>query len=224
MVSGSDNEECTLSDSAICESCALVTSVINTACLKVIELLIIVIQWILIIICITSLMANQCILYLTGWTLEQTMKIYSPHKRIIPDRINKNDYLERYYIFIRDRDTFPFNIFIHKFLQSDPDDMHDHPWAFAHMIIRGGYWETVAKNGDPSNPERFWRGPGYFNWANKNYIHKVELDSSKPAPITVFIPFKQTNNWGFYRKGQSSYEFVEHDRYFNERKQFRKDL
>ena len=57
-------------------------------------------------------------------------------RRIIMDRVNDEPYLERYYIFMKDRsEQFPFNIFIHKFLKSDPDDLHDHPWGFFTFII-----------------------------------------------------------------------------------------
>jgi hypothetical protein len=48
-------------------------------------------------------------------------------RRVVMDRVNNEPYLERYYLFLKDRDTFPFNIFLHKFLRSDPDDLHDHP-------------------------------------------------------------------------------------------------
>lgn len=59
--------------------------------------------------------------------------------RIINDRIDKEPYLERYYIFLKNRTWFPFNIFIHKFLKSDPDDLHDHPWGFVSIPIYPGY-------------------------------------------------------------------------------------
>ena len=63
-------------------------------------------------------------------------------RRIIMDRVNDEPYLERYYIFMKDRnETFPFNVFIHKFLKSDSDDLHNHPWGFFTFIIAGGYWE-----------------------------------------------------------------------------------
>ena len=52
-------------------------------------------------------------------------------KRIIMDRVNDEPYLERYYLFLKDRDRFPFNVFLHKFLKGDPDDVHDHPWPLA---------------------------------------------------------------------------------------------
>ena len=63
-------------------------------------------------------------------------------KRIVYDRIDNEPYLERYYLFLKDRgEHFPFNIFLHKFLKSDIDDLHDHPWPYATLILRGGYWE-----------------------------------------------------------------------------------
>mgnify|MGYP003353288546 CR=1 FL=1 len=48
-------------------------------------------------------------------------------KRIVMDRTSNEPYLERYYLFLKDRgERFPFNVFLHKFLKSDPDDVHDH--------------------------------------------------------------------------------------------------
>jgi exopolyphosphatase/guanosine-5'-triphosphate,3'-diphosphate pyrophosphatase len=41
-------------------------------------------------------------------------------KRIVMDRESDEPYLERYYLFLKDRDRFPFNIFLHKFLKGDP--------------------------------------------------------------------------------------------------------
>jgi len=61
--------------------------------------------------------------------------------RVIHDRLDNEPYLERYYVFLKDRERFPFNVFVHKFLKSDPDDVHDHPWPFATLILKGGYWE-----------------------------------------------------------------------------------
>ena len=43
-------------------------------------------------------------------------------KRIIKDRIDNEEYLERYYLFLKNRTTFPFNIFLHKFLKSDDEE------------------------------------------------------------------------------------------------------
>ena len=66
-------------------------------------------------------------------------------KRIVMDRASDEPYLERYYLFLRERDRFPFNVFLHKFLKSDPDDVHDHPWPYATLILKGGYWEWTPR-------------------------------------------------------------------------------
>ena len=72
------------------------------------------------------------------------MQYFGRH-RIINDRSDQEPYLERFYIFLKERDNFPFNIFLHKFLKSDPDDLHDHPWSYRTIILWGGYWEYTDK-------------------------------------------------------------------------------
>lgn len=47
-------------------------------------------------------------------------------------------YLIRYYVI---RSRF-FNFFIHQFLRSDRDDLHDHPWNFCTYLVRGAYTEN----------------------------------------------------------------------------------
>lgn len=46
-------------------------------------------------------------------------------------------YLIRYYLL----KSKYLNIFIHQFLRSDRDDLHDHPWNFATFLVRGAYTE-----------------------------------------------------------------------------------
>jgi len=75
------------------------------------------------------------------------------------DRVNGEPYLERYYVFLKDRKRFPFNVFVHKFLKSDPDDVHDHPWPYATLILKGGYWEwrpQFDENGMKINEVARW--------------------------------------------------------------------
>ena len=88
-------------------------------------------------------------------------------KRIILDRESDEPYLERYYIFLKNRTTFPFNMFIHKFLKSDPDDLHDHPWGFTTFIF---HRKSTSKE------------------CCKNYVVTPQLDSSEPmsAHMTYF--------------------------------------
>ena len=62
-------------------------------------------------------------------------------KRIIMDRQCNEPLLTRYYLFLKDRKRFPFNMFLHKFHKGDPGDVHDHPWPYATLILKGGYYE-----------------------------------------------------------------------------------
>ena len=41
--------------------------------------------------------------------------------RLIPDRRTGEDYLHRYYLFLKDRVKFPFNVTLHKLVKSDVD-------------------------------------------------------------------------------------------------------
>ena len=94
--------------------------------------------------------------------------------RVIRDRLDDEPYLERYYVFLKDRETFPFNVFVHKFLKSDPDDVHDHPWPFATLILRGGYWEwrpTFDAEGRKNGEVSRWCGAGSFRTARANTYH-----------------------------------------------------
>lgn len=119
-------------------------------------------------------------------------------KRIVMDRVNNEPYLERYYVFLKDRKSFPFNIFIHKFLKSDPDDLHDHPWSYFTFILKGGYYEWIPG----VNCEiRKWRGPGHFRMCKANSLHRIELKEGITC-WTLFVPFAKVREWGFISKGQ----------------------
>jgi len=120
-------------------------------------------------------------------------------KRIIMDRQSNEPYLERYYIFLKDRKKFPFNAFIHKFLKSDPDEVHDHPWPYATLILKGGYWEWIPKFdsiGKKFGEYRVWRGPGHFRVCSATSYHRIELDP-KVTAWTLFMPGPQKREWGF---------------------------
>ena len=104
--------------------------------------------------------------------------------RLIPDRRSGEDYLHRYYLFLKERERFPFNIFLHKFLKGDPDDVHDHPWPYATLILKGGYYEWIPQfddQGRKSCEVRKWRGPGHFRICSPNSYHRIELKEGVTA-------------------------------------------
>ena len=135
--------------------------------------------------------------------------------RVIMDRENNEPYLERYYLLLKDRQRFPFNIFLHKFLKSDPDDVHDHPWPYFTIILRGGYWEWTPQfspDGKKIGEIARWCGPGSFRWAGANSFHRIELDPSVEC-WTLFMPGIQKRDWGFLVRNR----WVQHEQYFEHR-------
>ena len=119
---------------------------------------------------------------------------YTHRKRTIKDS-NNNDYLERYYVFLKDRSEFPFNIFVHKFLISDTDDLHNHPWSYFTFIIKGGYWEEtfVDNNTQKEKIKKWWAR--FFQYVSSDYIHKITLKNNVDC-WTLFIPFAMNYKLG----------------------------
>ncbi|WMI33253.1 hypothetical protein SEA_SLIMJIMMY_74 [Mycobacterium phage SlimJimmy] len=76
-------------------------------------------------------------------------------------------YLKRWHIIPRNRF---FNIYLHQFLSSDDDRaLHDHPWWFASLVLKGGYWEHF------DDGWMKWRRPGSFEIRKPKTAHRVEL-------------------------------------------------
>jgi hypothetical protein len=137
-------------------------------------------------------------------------------KRIVMDRVENEPYLERYYLFLKNRERFPFNIFLHKFLKSDPDDVHDHPWPYATVILKGGYWEWIPHFdtvGRKTGEYQVWRGPGHFRVSKANSFHRIELDPDITA-WTLFMPGPKQRDWGFMVQNK----WIQWEQYLKQRK------
>ena len=120
--------------------------------------------------------------------------------RLIPDRSTGEDYLHRYYIFLKDRKYFPFNVTLHKIVRSDDPIMHDHPWGYMTVVLKGGYWEhTPVFNDDGKILTEFqtWRGPGSIIKRKAGEYHWLELDESVGPATTLFFMGRQKREWGF---------------------------
>ena len=134
--------------------------------------------------------------------------------RVIMDRQDNEPYLERYYVFLKNRQRFPFNIFVHKFLKGDPDDVHDHPWPYATLILRGGYYEWTPdfdSQGVKIGETRHWRGPGHFRICSPESYHRIELKPGVTA-WTLFMPGPKRREWGFLvnNKWIPHYKYLKH--------------
>ncbi len=116
--------------------------------------------------------------------------------RVIYDRQSDEPYLIRYYLLFKDRPRwFPFNITLHKICKSDIPILHDHPWGYATIMLKGAYIEHVEDN------DRFYRGPGHIRFRKATSYHWLELINDEPC-WTLFFMGKRCREWGFLKDGE----------------------
>jgi hypothetical protein len=125
-------------------------------------------------------------------------------RRVITERDSDVPYLIRYYLFLKNRKNFPFNITLHKVLVSDEPTLHDHPWGYATLILKGGYWEWIpvkSKEGAVVGSTRVWRGPGHFRVRSADDLHWLELEkdsNGNEIPCwSLFFMGRKQKEWGF---------------------------
>ncbi len=150
---------------------------------------------------------------------------FKNRKRVITDRTGKVPYLIRWYIFLKDRKKFPFNITLHKVLVSDEPTLHDHPWNWGALIIKGGYWEHIplrSAEGKVVGSTRVWRGPGSIRFRNADDLHWLELEKDENGneiPCwSLFFMGKKRKEWGFvdFIKNQG-YRWIHNEKYLKEK-------
>lgn len=99
------------------------------------------------------------------------------------------------------------NIYIHIFLRSDKDDLHDHPWDFVSYLIHGSYMEvTNEKTTMRSNyPSRYLKR-NRLVFRKATTLHRVGLYhgpySEKDGPMTLCITGPHRRKWGFVKDGK----------------------
>jgi hypothetical protein len=117
-------------------------------------------------------------------------------------------YLIRYFI-IKSK---YFNFFIHQFLRSDRDDLHDHPWDFCTYLVSGAYTENKwsSENGRVEQTRRENIPHGLCN-ANRLVFrkatdqHQVVVDrdlkesQKDQAATTLFFSGPTKREWGFIK-------------------------
>lgn len=136
--------------------------------------------------------------------------------RLIPDRRTGRDYMHRYYVFLKDRKWFPFNVTLHNILISDDPIFHDHPWPYMTIILSGGYWEhTPVFNNEGKMMAEFsrWRGPGSIIMRGAKAYHWLELDENVGPATTLFFMGPQQRDWGFLKGSDKKSDWVQHEKY-----------
>lgn len=93
------------------------------------------------------------------------------------------------------------NVYLHKFLRSDDERaLHDHPWAWASLLLCGSYVEhTIAAGGIHRRAARL---PGSLKLCGPQVAHRVELCSSADGTSvpcwTLFATTPILREWGFH--------------------------
>lgn len=131
----------------------------------------------------------------TGFSFTASVKQWArgwwslkPHF-IIGDR-----YLLRWYVIPRN----PWlNIYLHKFLHDDEDRaLHDHPWWFISVMLKGGYYEVTQNNFTQRlAPSVAFRKPTY---AHRVVLPRVSgTDTVRPC-WTLVVTGRVVRDWGFH--------------------------
>jgi hypothetical protein len=125
--------------------------------------------------------------------------------------IHLDGYMNRWWL-------LPYNRFgiaarVHQILRSDEDrHLHDHPWWYVTIILRGGYLEHTDRGGDM---DLKWYGPGSVLFRRASHYHRLVLrrgvgESLYNYPCwTLFItgPKRKDHDpehscWGFFVDGK----------------------
>lgn len=124
---------------------------------------------------------------MSSWTERLLCRLF-PYRNII---IDGKLYLRRYFLTPR---RWPLRLFLHRIYLPDPDrDLHDHPWDFRTIVLKGGYQEMVRKDG-VEYTTTWWRWRRGFRPAE----HTHRILSVLPNTWTLLLVRRARRTWGFW--------------------------
>jgi hypothetical protein len=121
------------------------------------------------------------------------------------------------------------SLYIHRFMRSDADDPHDHPWSFFTYVMEGGYKEKFYDRMKPEIKDgefvSMWtshmnvRLPGTIAFRRATDIHQVVLDRAyemseiEEAPFTLCLIGPRFREWGFWSLAEAGRVFTDWRKY-----------
>ena len=104
----------------------------------------------------------------------------------------------------------PFSIRLHHWLDSDTDrNLHDHPWWFITLILRGQYTEHL--NGGASKVMK----QGEFGFRRATHRHRVTISKQSVLALepcwSVVVTGPIKRKWGFWDKNNKFTEAPDQD-------------
>lgn len=111
---------------------------------------------------------------------------------MIPDE-EGDDYVRR----LRIVQTPWFGIYLHDIIAPDEQDLHDHPWWFMGVILRGGYAEEVAETRAPFADVRHRvRRRWSIAQVRLDECHRITYVMENTRTLILVGP--RVRDWGFY--------------------------
>lgn len=112
----------------------------------------------------------------------------------------EDPYLLRWYVLPRNR---WINLYLHKFCRDDDDRaLHDHPWWFVSVMIRGMYTEIIAQDPEANSGRGFVRSAPSIAFRRAEHRHRVVLERDDAGEIvpcwTLVITGPRVRDWGFW--------------------------
>lgn len=106
----------------------------------------------------------------------------------------EDPYMLRWFVLPRNR---VFNIYLHKFLRDDDDRaLHDHPWWFVSLVLKGGYFEYTGVE------YASLRTAGSIAYRPATHRHRVALFSDDDITLkpcwTLVVTGRKARVWGFW--------------------------
>ena len=90
-----------------------------------------------------------------------------------------------------------FGIYVHRFDGPDPrPTLHDHPWDFVSLVLRGGYWERVPATTDPAVVRLNVFSACAINRKRAEDVHWITKLLRFPTWTLVFVG-RRRREWGY---------------------------
>lgn len=103
-----------------------------------------------------------------------------------------------------------FGVYLHRIESPDPGDfMHDHPWSFVSLILRGGYVERRCLARDVASPiarrgsEMVRHYARHLNRVRLDECHQIIAVEENTWTLVLSGPVRR--EWGFYTTAQTGW-------------------
>lgn len=90
-------------------------------------------------------------------------------------------------------------IYLHRMEAEDPGlDLHDHPWTFWSLILKGGYAERRAPIRDPKDETSIYRASWSIRRLGLDECHRITALLGNRPCWTLVLRGPRRRLWGFY--------------------------